>query len=183
MKLQDILDIDLAEFNRLTNEELKEYTKQMAGATRKRVQRLNQKGVTTPASRELERSGGSITVRGKNQSQLRSEFMRAKNFLSAKTGSVTGYNEVKAEFAEAIGLDELTSDQYDNFWRLYDRVKEEYPSFVKGSPKEGDDITSIITAELDDEKDVEQIWSNVDKALTQYYEMTVDEMEDDNKWY
>lgn len=126
MTYQDYLNMDLSQFLNMNEKELRNATRTLANVTNKRYGNIKKSDIQqTPASFELEKSGGVIKTRGKNVNQLRSEFIRAKNFLMNKTSSVTGYRKIRNQTIDSLdkrGI-HITPDQYQKFWEAYERVK------------------------------------------------------------
>lgn len=128
--VQDLLDMDIDEFNDLDRQKLSKVVSRLASASNKRLKMFEQKGIETQATKYAEWSGGKFSTKGKDLNALRSEFVRAKEFLKAKTSTITGYNEVKSRTQEELkraGV-ELTDDQYKDFWKAYERIKKVDPS-------------------------------------------------------
>ena len=130
MTIKDLLDMDIRKLNKLTRAELSKIVTQLGSAANKRYKRLNSKNMKTPAIKALKKSGGKISVRGKNINQLRSEYIRATNFLRAKTSTISGAKKVVKMFEKRIG-GKLTVDQVKTFWNVYNRIAEYDPYFLR----------------------------------------------------
>ena len=75
------------------------------------------------------RERGGISTAGKNLNQLRAEFKRARNFLMARTSTVTGVKQVMAEYAKGLhdaGIS-VTKGQAAKIFEAIDRIKESDP--------------------------------------------------------
>ena len=73
--------------------------------------------------------GGSVAfgVRGKTYQEVQSEFWRTKNFLDAKTSTVSGAKDVLSKVSELVGVDtEMTARETANYFNLAERIKEYY---------------------------------------------------------
>lgn len=128
MKWQDIVNITPEQFNKLTKEELKGYTQILASAGNKRLKRAQQQNFKSP-SIEAVLKRGKFSTKDKSFNQLRNEFMRAKSFLESRTGTLSAFNKFKRETIAELAKPEkggiqITSEQFEVFWRSYEQLKE-----------------------------------------------------------
>lgn len=136
MKVRDILNMSIDDFNRLTEKQLRNVTKTLADAANKRIKRLADSGNTeSPAYKGVQNSGGKISTAGKNtRQQLQKEFIRAKTFLNAKTSTLSGVKKVENEFIDRVSGDGekigLSPEQNKQFWKSYHRFQELHPEQV-----------------------------------------------------
>ena len=130
MKIDELINLDIGDISKLNRAELAKVVSQLGSAANKRVKRFEQKGIETPATKGLQRSGGNISVKGKNINQLRSEYVRAKTFLSAKTSTSKGFKTVKKQFEKRIG-GALTPEETKKFWSAYNKLSEIEPRFLQ----------------------------------------------------
>ena len=114
MSINDILNIDLDTFNKMNERELRAITSRLVSAGNKRIRRLESKDIMSPALRGLgsDRIFSTKLPKNVNVSQrvnkLRSEFSRARGFLTSKTSTATGYREyikqLKYDISESMGI-------------------------------------------------------------------------------
>ena len=141
MTIQDILNLDWNDINRMPRTQLAKITSQLASAGNKRLRRLEKTegGINSPAYRYIKgdatakgRGLGDFSVKGKNQGQLKGEYMRLKGFLSAKTSSVSGFKKykkrVEKEFTKKSGIENPTPKQIGDFWVNFHHFRELHPS-------------------------------------------------------
>ena len=102
LSIDDILNMDIDEFNKLNLSDLRKITGRLVSAANKRLRRFVASGVSTPATREVQRSGGSFSTKNKPLNALRGEFARAKAFLSAKTSTRQGYEKTAKTFLQQM---------------------------------------------------------------------------------
>ncbi len=126
--------MDIAEFNRLTKKELKQAVRTLSYSANRRLREFAEADEESPATRYAEESGGFFTGQGKDTvNELRAEFMRAKGYLTAKTSTLEGWEETRAQTVESLQeagvkeVEDLTDDQYEIMWKAYERVKENNP--------------------------------------------------------
>lgn len=109
--------------------ELAKVITRLSSAANKRIKRLQKSGVPSSALRTIQNSG-KFTVAGKNKQQLMEEYKRVKSFLGAETSTVTGAKKVRANVIEGArrkGV-EISEQDYDKFFRLYEELKRVDPS-------------------------------------------------------
>ena len=108
LSIKDIMNIDLDTFNSLGERELKQITSRLVSASNKRIRSLESKGINSPSVRALG-SKRAFSVRLPKNSditqrvnKIRTEFARARKFLSSKTSTIKGYKEYVKETKEQI---------------------------------------------------------------------------------
>ena len=132
MTVNEILNMSPLEVSRMTDKQLRQAVSVLGSAANKRLKRAQEKETLSPAVRGLLRSGGRITTSDKKSiNAVRAEFMRAKDFLNAKTSTAAGFKKSTQEFAERIGVDEIRKEQANAFWDIYSRIKDQNPFIVQ----------------------------------------------------
>lgn len=129
LSIQDIMDIDIKDFNRLNERDLRDLTKRLSSAANKRIKRMETGGDLSPAYDRIMESGGKISVKDKSFNQLRQEFGRARDFLQSKTSSIKGWKSTKKKVIDEfkkLGVD-IPEDKYNDVFRTYEKVKERNP--------------------------------------------------------
>ncbi len=171
MTVKDILNMDENIWNRLTAGELRQVTGRLVSAGNKRIRNLERQENSSPALRAVNRSGGKFSTRGKNFSQLKSEFARAKNFLQQKTSTVKGWKKVKQETRNKLGIEGInfTDNQWDNFWKTYNKLKELNPDVELDSIKYNV-FKTISTRIIDKNETPESIAIAMNKEVNNLYE-------------
>lgn len=136
MTIKELLDID----PRMLNEkDLRDLTKQLAKRANRRFRDTSKHfDYETPALKGYKDSGGPIDVRGLNKisrNDLFRPYMRAKNFLTAKTSTVRGAKELKREIEKKIGLGDfkLTPTDEELMWKSFHRLEELRPDLMLGT--------------------------------------------------
>lgn len=114
LKITDILNIDLDAFNKLNESELRHLTSRLVSASNKRIRRLQRKEINSPAYQQLGKDKSFSTKLPKDTSKqqrvnrLRSEFARARNFLTSETSTIGGYKNFVARterrISEELGM-------------------------------------------------------------------------------
>jgi len=132
MTIDQILNMDIHEFSKLSKSELRTATQKLADAANKRIKRAEAAGISdlSPAMKAIEKSGGRISTKGKSMHGLQKEFQRAKKFLESKTSTITGYKQQQKEFTERISGGEgqsMTAEQTKKFWESYNKYMEGHP--------------------------------------------------------
>ena len=132
MNIKDILEYDWDDIRKMKRSELGKAVTQLSSAANKRIKRFREAGVTSPAVSEermfLERFSG----KGKNLNQLRSEYVRLKEFLQSETSTLRGWNKVVKETTETLqgmGVN-IPKEDVPGVMKLYGRLKSEFPDLV-----------------------------------------------------
>lgn len=130
LSIDDILNMDIVDFNRLSEKDLKLVVGRMVSAVNKRLRRFAKKGISTPATRALMKSGGVLSVKGKNANQLRKEYARARNFLNMETSTQKGYKKVQEKITDTLkqrGVN-IEPDELDELFEVWNDLIEIDPS-------------------------------------------------------
>lgn len=172
MKWQDLVDITPEQFMQLSKEDLKARTQIMASAGNKRIKRAQEKGFSSP-SIEAVLKKGKFSTKDKSFAQLRNEFIRAKQFLQSKTGTLGEFNKFKkkalTQLQKESGIS-ITPEQFDTFWRAYEELRKNDPQIASKGFKYA--VLGEIKDQLDENPDlsVGEIVSNMQDKLDEIYE-------------
>lgn len=171
LSVQDIINMDIDKFNKLTEPQLRKVVGRLVSAGNKRLRSFERAGESSPATRHVSRSGGVFSTKGKDINQLRAEFVRAKNFMIAKTGTRAGWKKVKRETIKSLkekGIN-LTEKQFDDFWNAYEDLKEMNPSVSNKGLKYNvlQDIADMVT---DDTLTADEIALKMNDEISKIYE-------------
>lgn len=193
LKISDIMNIDLNTFNSLSESELRAITSRLVSVSNKRIRRLKEKDINSPALRGMGDVEKFSTKLNKNVSeqqrvnQLRHTFAKARNFLTSETSTISGWNKLlkrtKKELAKGLNIDEKTLDTkvdigklFDTLHRAQDKGKVSSVRHSVGSLQ----ARSIITDLMIENPNLteEQLYRRLNKAYKNWYEETE---EDANK--
>lgn len=124
-KIDDILNIDINDLNRMTKKQLSDVVRQLSKTANQRIYRLKRAktGTLSPAYHHVEKRGENFGVKGKTLNQLRNEYADVKNFLKMKTSMVSGWNKVRKETYKRIGANFEGVDEV-RFWNLYRKLEQ-----------------------------------------------------------
>ena len=136
-KTEQLLNMSSQEFSHMTKAELQRAVRTLARTANKNLKGLNEAEISTPASRYMENSGGRITSSGKTLNQLRAEFVRARDFIESKTGSVETWEKVKRKTIRKLKKKDIdtTSGTFDKMWKAYEKLKETNPEVANANMK------------------------------------------------
>lgn len=137
LSINDILNMDITDFNKLGFKNLKLVVGRLVSAVNKRLRRFEKKGIRTPATRALMKSGGVLSVKGKDTNQLRKEYARARNFLNMETSTQQGYKKVQEKIADTLdqrGVD-VEPDELDELFEVWNDLVEIDPSVTLNKDK------------------------------------------------
>ena len=154
----------------LSAADLRQVVSRIASAGNKRLKRLEKSGLSSRAAESVQESGGKFSVKGKTEDQLKSEFMREKEFFERKTSSITGIKEIQRETVKTLeerGVTSVSKDKISETFALYDKLKERDPSVANKNLKYA--VINAI-AELPDHMDTEEKILAMQEQLHELYE-------------
>lgn len=169
MSVTDITSMDIRDFNKLGLSDLRKVVGRLVSAVNKRVRRFETAGLSTPALRALEQSGGMLSTKGKDLNQLRTEYARARDFLNMETSSRKGFSEVQNKTVETLrsrGVN-VTADELSDIFEVYGRLKQIDPSITYMSWKY-ELLTDI--AQMDNTQDVQTRIMQAKERYNELYE-------------
>lgn len=141
--IKDILSMNITTLQGYSVREQREIVSRLASAANKRLRGLESKDIETPATIKLKMSGGKVSVKGKSEDELLSEFYRARQFLNAKTSTRTGWKNVEKGVEKAIqDIEKINihkgmkyNELIGKAFAYYDTLKEVDPSLVMNRDK------------------------------------------------
>lgn len=164
--IESLMGLSNKELSDLSRSNLSKVVSRLASAANKRIKRFGQE--TSPALEKVKRTGGNFSVRGKSADELKKEFLRVKDFLQSETSTKSGAKKVKKNVINSLkkkGVS-ITEKQYDKFFRVYERLKEQDPSINDKLLKYN--VMSEITEEIGN--DIDTITENIINRLSDIYE-------------
>lgn len=170
---ESIRKTDIETLNTWDRRTIARAVRRLADTANKRIKLFEEKGLETPAYLNVQKSGGRFSTKDKTVNQLRTEFIRARNFLGMKTATIKGYEKVKSDFFERVEATTgqkmvLDDDDLNKFWRLYDQMESDISPFVKGSPQGQKLVYDIFINNLG--KNQEELIKIIKKKFDIYYE-------------
>lgn len=169
--VKDILNMEYNEFNKLSMSDLRKVTGRLVSAGNKRLRSFEKANESSPAYREVARSGGSFSTKGKDLNALRSEFTRAKNFLQSNTGTIRGWTETKKNTIRELkkqGVN-ISENDFNNLWSAYEDLKELSPEVANRALKYST-LSEIANRVKDGNLSPEEIAQKVNSKLSEIYE-------------
>lgn len=183
MSIKDIMNIDIDRFNKMNEKELKMITSRLVSASNKRIRRLEEKGIKSPAYRSL---GTDVRFSVKlpktadvtqRVNKLRNEFSRARNFLSMKTSTLKGYNDyqesVKEDIEKATGKT-LGKGDVSRVYQMLHKLQERGDAPSNATGKKGGSKGSLIAREivvnmmLDENLSEDKMFEKFEKEFDRY---------------
>lgn len=90
-----------------SKDEMKDFNRLVSMAN-KRLRRMEQKGLKTPAYKSAKKSGGTFhNKKGATFNEKQKEYHRVKQFLGMKTSTIKGSKEVVKSMLKSTGLDDV----------------------------------------------------------------------------
>lgn len=186
---KDLLQIDTSRYKQ---DDLKKYARRIFSIANRRLKRLIDSGESTPALSGLARSMGfdpaffdyddvKFTVKGKSLNQLRSDLKDARAFLNNETSTITGWKKVKNKTLSALSAEgvNLTDENWDLFWKSYEKLKEIDPSVAIRGLKYP--VQAEVLKEVEGKKDPEEIALKVAGRIAEIYEEEQELINDSSK--
>lgn len=196
LKITDILDIDLDTFNRLNEKELRSITSRLVSAGNKRIRRLQSHDINSPAMQSLgnEKAFSTKLPKGTNRQQrinrLRSEFSRARSFLTSETSTIGGYRKftkrTKERIANELRIPYKVVDKKLDVNRLYDLLHKAQSSGLASSyrgSKGSLQARNMIAEVLIDNPDVNEdnLMDYLEEQYDEWYENEQEKLEDETE--
>lgn len=185
MKLEDIINVKIEKLNA---ESIKEVARSAQNLANKAYRRWEEKEFRSPAYYGMKKSGGLISFRGKEDlKEQKKELARAVRFLTDRSRTVAGWNEIKKENTEIVndkvfkqsGENQLSPDDYDRFYTAFEKAAEINPNIETENYKYN--VMDALLEELDNyAKDVDELAVDLADQFPQIYEDTKDVDEEDN---
>ena len=130
LKVKDILNIDLDAFNNLNESQLRALTSRLVSASNKRIRRLKERDINSPAMRglgDIEQFSTKLNedvTPEQRVNQLRSRFAKIRNFMTSETSTISGFNKfvkrIKTKLAEDLGMTYQDVDTKLNIGKMFD---------------------------------------------------------------
>lgn len=134
-KVKEYTSLSASDFSKLKEKELRKVVQTLADAGNKRIKRLKEAGLKSPALNYVEHSKGGLhfSSKGKKLNQLRAEYIRVKNFLTAETGNVKGARKFIKDsvqgFYEKSGI-VMSEKDFQDIMEIYEDIKRADPSIT-----------------------------------------------------
>lgn len=137
MTTNEILSMDINAFLKLSYDDLKQLTQTLSSTANKRIKRIVNKEMSSPAVAKVITHGGLFSTKGKNLNQLRQEFTRAKNFLQSQTSTISGYKTWKRKTISRMKDRNISisEQEFFDFWNIYNQLEERHPDIQEKSFK------------------------------------------------
>lgn len=170
MTIKEIMSMTPAQFNKLTEPELRKVTTQLVSAANKRVRRFEESGQRSPALSHVMEHGGRFSTKDKTFNQIRAEYARTRRFLESETGNIRGARRVENRVISGLrgaGVD-ISPDQYNSFWAAYEKLKEVSPEVAEKRFKYM--AMRELSDRIEDGRDPEAIARTIAQDFNQIYE-------------
>jgi len=168
-----IKNTDIETLNTWDRRTIARAVRRLADTANKRIKAFEEKGIESPAFLNVMKGGGKFTTRGKTVNQLRTEFIRARDFLTMKTSTRKGYAKVKQDFFDRVEATSaqkisLSDNDLNRFWRIYDKTESNIAPFVTGS-QQGQKLVFDIFIQSNNVSE-EDLIKKVYQKFDMYYE-------------
>lgn len=142
VSIDQLVNIRATELKVYDRDNLSRIVTKLNSAANKRLTRLENQGLNTPAMRasHVDR-GNRFSVKGKDLKQLRAEYIRVSKFLKSETSTVKGYKNFLKRMRKSFesrgvkignGSAKEVQDFIEEETKIYDWLKEKNP-FIEES--------------------------------------------------
>lgn len=140
--VEQITNMPLKELEKLTESQLRTLVGRLVSAGNKRMRRMEAKYSKggKGAGQFTFIQGGQMgtyqqlkfSTTGKDKESLLQEFKRARSFMKSETSSLAGQKRIRTKSLKGLrnaGIDigDLSANNYDRFWKAYEKLKELHP--------------------------------------------------------
>ncbi len=171
MKSKDILNMSVDQIMKLNTKDLRQAVRQLSKTANSRVTYADKTGATSPLLSEV-REAGKFSTKGKNLNQLRNEFKRAKSFLESPLSTVKGIDKWKQNVIESLeekaGVQGVTPENFDKFWKVYEKLKKKDPT-VENNTMKYKVFSNIKKAVYEKGQSIDRAYRNISRRLNKIY--------------
>lgn len=167
--LKEIQSQSWLDIQQLNKNELREQINTLNTIANKRIRRLQERDLESPATREMEllRMQKSDTKQG-----LQKQLSTTLNFLEMKTSTIKGakdYTKLSNELAKSMGFPETKQGRKDA-WSVLEKYREHKPAVVQsGSDEKYRQIAEIVgKTGVTDPKDLEKMRQELDQFTDEF---------------
>lgn len=170
MTTKEILNLDISDINKFSERELAKVTNIIRSTARKRINRLNEKGFTTPALENLQKrlAKQNLPFQGKglSRNKLLQQFIDIKIFLSSKTSTVSGSRDYLKYQSNKRG-GQLSDDDAKKLWRAYRKFEESHNEYLRqsyyGSGEALKDAVNFMQEHSDEDLTDDEIYAQLEE--------------------
>lgn len=166
-KTSELLELDPTQVSKLDRATLAKAVSQLGAIANKRAERLRKHEIgASSALVQYDRSGGKVTVKGKNLNQLRREFTRAQKFLNSKTSTITGAKRVKSDMEQRLGIHNWSREEWNKYWTAYNTILENEDTMIALYKFGSDRLQQLLRDEfLQGNEDINLILETADEII------------------
>lgn len=170
LTVKEILSLEPDKLMKLNKKDLQKITGRLVSAGNKRIRRAREQDITSPAFAYVENEGGLFSTKGKTINQLRTEFVRARNFLTAETSTIKGAKKFKSESIALLKKEGvvISSDNFDRIMKLYETLRKNDKTITERSLKYN--VFKELENIVDDNRTNDDILSEMTNKINKIYE-------------
>lgn len=167
-------------FRELSRKELYKLAKPTIDAANKRLVRLGQSGLLSPAYYNAMDNGGKFTTKGLDRNELLKETSRAISFMNMKTSTIKGAREYENSINAKLSNNGrgLSNEQKKIIWDGFRKLEQVSPIGLNiyGS----DRLLLLLSEELvSNDTPFDELFEKALSELNESYENSIKEMEND----
>lgn len=162
------------EFKQWTIKEMKKAVSDRASAANKRIKRVEEAGLGSPAITAVYNTGGKFSVKGKNTlNELYKEYKRVSNFLNRQDSSLGGARAEVRRVSERLGFTP-TKKQLKVIFQAYHKAVKYSPAKVQAYGSER--LIQLYGQYMEDVSD--ELLEGTDFDFESYWQQALDPLEE-----
>lgn len=166
---KSINDIMRMNVSKLNQKELRLVVGRLVSAGNKRLRTFEKSGMESPSYSYVMKKG-RFSTRGKNVNELRSEFSRARDFISSETGSVQKWKKVKKKVVKSLKENNVNvkESNLEDIFKAYEKLKELDPNVTNKTLKYR--VLSELSTQDFNKKSTDDIITELSNRISDIYE-------------
>lgn len=182
----ELLNLSSGDVSKLTRPQLAQVVSRVASAANKRLKGVKETGRATPAYTKVMESGGKFSTRGKSLNQLRSEFLRAKQYMESQSSTIARYDKLLVRTARNLsgaGVTNANPQTIEKLLKIYGKIYDSDPQARVRSMKY--EIQRTIGDEMliNPNMSIDGIVTKVSAQLSKIYERNEATNNDYSEWF
>lgn len=134
MTISDLTSMSYADFKNMNDFERKQIMRDMKRNVKRRLKRLQERGIVSIASSKLTDDVISSMLDISNRYKANRNFLQAQKFLKSQTSTVRGHNKWLDNQIRATGVKEialLNREELSEMFRIVESLREKNPAFFQ----------------------------------------------------
>lgn len=140
----------VSDVSKMERSEIYKHASKVFSAANKRIKRITEAGLLSPAVDAVEKEGGKFSAKGKDRNELLHEYARAVKFMNMKTSSLGGARTYEKNLENLVG--KITPKKRSLLFDVFKRLEE--TNLVSAQTYGSDRLVQRISQEISKDKNV-----------------------------